>query len=405
MQYHYQGKDREGHAVASTLEAPSRADAQAQLKAKGLFVMQLAEATAANTPSRGGVSSWRRRRVSKNDLVTMTSQLTIMLQSGVDLADALRNLGGNYPQGALKQVLLSLHEDVTSGESFSKSLRAHPRVFDAAFVAAVAAAEQTGDLLQGLERLSIMLRNQKRLSSSIWALLTYPLLLCAVTGVALSGMVFFVLPQFSDVFAGFDHPAPPLTQLLLDFGKFARAHWPILLGTAFATAASLAWFGTRPAARHVWSYLLMHTLLVRNATRTLATGRLFRLLGTMLQSGVSLLDGIRLCRTASNNYYFRGLFQVMETELINGQGISSSLTNASFLPAGAAQMIATAERSGKLAQVLQSVGQYYEEEGENKVRGLVKLLEPALIIGLGVVVGSVVLCVMLPLFDASTMVH
>jgi len=125
----------------------------------------------------------------------------------------------------------------------------------------------------------------------------------------------------------------------------------------------------------------------------------------MLQSGVPLLDCIRLCRSSSKSFIFRNLFDNMEKDLMHGQGISQALELAPFLPSGAAQMVATAERSGRLGTVLQTIGQHFEEEGENAVRGLVKILEPALIVGLGIVVAGVVLSVMLPLFDASTMVH
>jgi type II secretory pathway component PulF len=125
----------------------------------------------------------------------------------------------------------------------------------------------------------------------------------------------------------------------------------------------------------------------------------------MLQSGVPLLDGVRLCQAAVANAAFRDMFQAVEQELLRGQGMSKPMQEARFLPSGAAQMIATAEKSGKLGQVLLSVGEYFEDEGENHLRDLIKVLEPAIIVGLGGVVATVVMSVMLPLFDASTMAH
>lgn len=404
MQFNYRAKQRNGLLAAGALDAGSLAEARAQLRAQGMFLLSLEPAgrLLAVSPQ---VHRQRTGRVTKGELVTMMSELTIMCQSGVDLAESLRNLAGNCRAGALKTVLQQVCDDVATGASFSVALRKHPSVFDGAFVAAIAAGEQTGKMVNVLERLTMLLRSEKRLSSSIWAMLTYPILLCLITSVVIAAMLFFVLPQFAEVFAGFDHPAPPLTQLLLDLGAAARRHWLALLVASVAGGVGLAIAARSAASRQLANYLLMHLVVIRKATRTLVTGRSFQLLGTMLQSGVPLLEGIRLCRSASRNAMFRNLFELMERELVNGQGISSTLFDAAFLPSGAAQMIATAERSGKLGPVLQTVGQYYEEEGESCVRALVKLIEPVLIIGLGLIVGTVVLSVMLPLFDASTMAH
>ena len=412
MQFSYRAKNRNGAVAAGVCEAASLVDARAQLRAQGLFLLSLQQArgstastSVASATQTAPVSSSWSRRVSKTDLVTTMSQLTIMCQSGVDLAEALRNLAGDCRSASMKLVLQDLNESVSRGTSFSEALRRHPEVFDDAFVASIAAGEHTGEMVTVLERLTSLLRNEKRLSNTIWAMLTYPILLCVVTGLVLAAMVFFVLPQFAEVFAGFDRPAPPLTEWLLAFGRHAKENGALLLVAFACIAIGLAYFARLPIARQWWNEFLMHAVIVRKATRTLTTGRSFRLLGTMLQSGVPLLDGIRLCRSAAYHATFRRLFDVMERELVNGQGISDTLMKAHFLPSGAAQMVATAERSGKLGSVLQTIGQYYEEEGENELRGIVKLLEPALIVGLGVMVGAVVLSIMLPLFDASTMAH
>jgi type II secretory pathway component PulF len=234
-------------------------------------------------------------------------------------------------------------------------------------------------------------------------MLTYPILLCIVMVVVLAGLVFFVFRRFGEVFAGFGHAPPPLTQFLLDVGQFARTNIVLILLGAGVLAGGMIYFRTLPVAGRLWDYFVMNTIVIRNATRTLTTGRSFYLLGTMLQSGVPLLDSLRLCRSTARSYLFRNLFDQMEHDLLQGRPVSGSLESATFLPSDAAQMIATAERSGRLGQVLLTVGHYYDEEGETSVRNIVKLAEPALIVALAAVVGTVVMAVMLPLFDASTM--
>lgn len=321
------------------------------------------------------------------------------------MAEALRNLSQQAKPGKLKDVLGRIYDDVSSGESLSQSLTRHPDVFDRAFVAGIAAGERSGDMVGVLQRLTVLVRNEARLISSIWALLTYPILLCLVMGVVLAAVVFYVLPQFGKVFEGLGHKPPPLTQFLLDVGTFARGHYIGLMIGAALFAMALAIFRRQPVAQRLWDYTVLHLVVLRNATRALITGRLLRLLGTMLQSGVPLLDCIRLCRSASKSQLFHGLFDAVEHDLLQGKAINKAFHAAAFLPTGAAQMITTAEQNGRLGPVLQTMGEHYEEQGETRIRDLVKILEPVMIVGLGVVVAGVVMAIMLPLFDASTMAH
>jgi type II secretory pathway component PulF len=145
--------------------------------------------------------------------------------------------------------------------------------------------------------------------------------------------------------------------------------------------------------------------VVRKAMRPLLVGRTFRLVGTILQSGVPLVEAMRLGRESVRSSQYRHLFNALEQDVLNGKGIGGLLSATPFVPAGAAQMIQTAERTGKLGEVMQLVGEFYEDDGERQVRSLAKMLEPAIIVGMGVVVAFVVISVMLPLLDVSTMSH
>jgi type II secretory pathway component PulF len=215
-------------------------------------------------------------------------------------------------------------------------------------------------------------------------------------------MLFFVLPQFATIFRDMDRAVPPLTGILLSIGTGLRENWMILgsvmcglIGGAFA-------FRKHPIIHGFADHALLHSAVIKDSARALITGRVFRLLGTMLESGVPLLDSVRLCRNATSNRLFQHMFDTVEREILQGEGMSTTLVNAGFLPAGAAQMISTGERTGKLSSVLQSVGEYFEDEGERRLRTLVKMLEPAIIIFLGAIVALVVLSIILPLLDVTT---
>ena len=196
---------------------------------------------------------------------------------------------------------------------------------------------------------------------------------------------------------------PPFTQLLLDVATVAREHGWYLIGVVVLATFGLYRFARTERAVRYWDGIVLDLGLFRKASRALITGRTFRLLSTMLQSGVPLLDAVRLCRASVRNYYFQQLFAAMERDVLNGVGIGPTVTRTSFLPAGVAQMVVTGERSGRLGKVLEVIGEFYEEDGERQVRQVVKLLEPAVIVIMGALVAAVVASVMLPLLNVSTL--
>ncbi|MFQ5734636.1 MAG: type II secretion system F family protein, partial [Planctomycetaceae bacterium] len=332
----------------------------------------------------------------------ITTQLSIMMRSGMDLADAVRQLSRQSKNVKAKSVLERIHGDLQDGRSFSAALNSQAETFGDAFVASVAAGESSGQLVDVLARLKNLLRNEVRLQSAIRGALMYPAILLFVALVVVGALVFFVLPQFDKVFKSLSVPAPPTTQILLDLGHGVRSHiWVVLLVAAGAVFGAVRCWSTK-TARRFRDRAMLQTRWVRNGTQALLSGRVFRLVGTMLQSGVPLLEAIRLSRRSVNNALFHELFDDMESEILSGSGIAPVLSRARCVPAGAAELIATAERTGQLGTVMEMVGEFYEEEGERRIRDQVKLLEPAIIVVMGVLVAFVVSSVMLPLFDLSS---
>ncbi|WP_153556070.1 type II secretion system F family protein [Roseimaritima sediminicola] len=403
MQFQYTAKQRTGASVTAKLEAESLPAARQQLRRDGLLVVNIQavqDLAAGNTAKpRSG------RGIKRTDLLMMLSQLNIMCQAGVDIAEAIKNVADNITNLAFRKVLREVHEDISAGVSFSEALSRHPHVFDRTLVAGVAAGEQSGSINAVLKRLTELVRGDIRLRAAVWSMLMYPIVLCAVTVLVLIALVFFILPQFSKVFDDLGRPAPPITRVMLDFGQIVNEHRLLVLGTAVALATAVTLLRNTRMVGRLLDHVSLNFAVVRHATRPLLTGRCFRLLGSMLSTGVPLIDGIRLCRDSVHNRLFRDLFEKLESDVLNGEGMGKPLREAKYLPAGAAQMVATAERSGNLGEVLQSVGQYYEEEGEQNIRDLVKVLEPAVIVVLGVIVAGVILSVVLPLLDVSSTPH
>jgi len=402
MDIQYTAKARNGATSSGVLSAESLAEARQQLRDQGQFPLSLNRANVARTATPGRSLSIGRSRVTKTDLLMVTSQLSIMCRSGVDLAEALQNVAQQCSKPALKQALDDVYRDVAEGLPVSVALKKQSHLFGDAYVASVGAGEASGTLVSVLGRLADLLRNEIRLTNALRSILAYPIVLTGVSMVVVAVLILFVLPQFADVFRKVGNPPPPLTQFLLDSAELIR-HQGLVLGGILAGAIIVAFqFRLTETARRYWDGFVLNAAVVRGATRSLLTGRTFRLLGAMLQSGIPLLEAIRLCRSSVRNRLFRELFDSLEHNVVNGMGIAEVLSAAPFVPSGAAQMAATAEKSGKLGEIMHSIGEFYEDDGERQLHQLVKLIEPAIIVVMGVIVAFVVLSVILPLLDIST---
>jgi len=401
--FHYTAKSVSGQSSTGLLEAPSPAQARQSLRESGLFPLTVRPegAPVVSSPVRTPIGSTR-RNVRKSDLLMVTTQLSIMCQSGIDLAEGLRSVAQECRQPDLRKTLMEIYQDVSNGMPTSAAMDKHRKLFGEAYVASVAAAEASGAVTQVLARLATLLRNEIQLQNGLKSVAAYPAVLMGVAAVVMSVLVFFVLPQFSQVFETLGRPAPPITRLLLDTAQLLRANVFGILGGVVMAALAVSRLVRSEEAGRYWDRLVLFGPIVSRASRSLLTGRAFRTMGTMLQSGVPLLEAVRMCRTSVRNRFFRELFHELEQDVVNGNGVAAALSRSEFIPGGAAQMVGTAERTGKLGEVMELIGEFYEEEGEQLIRGVVKLLEPLIIVIMGVVVAGVVLSVILPLLDVST---
>lgn len=344
----------------------------------------------------------RRGRIPTGSLLLVINQLAVMSQNGIDLAEAFETAATHARHPVLGDRLRRIHEAINGGSSLSAALAEHGQGMPATLPAMVAAAESTGEVPQALRRLSDMLRAELQLRSTIVGAMIYPVILIAVSGAVMAAMIFGVLPKFGEVFSTLGRPIPASTALMLEVGTWARANGLIVAGTLAAAVFGLWHMRRHPRLRRGLDRALIYGPLIRSAYRPLATGRLFRLLGSMVHGGVPLLSAVQLTRQTTANSFFADLLQEVEDDILEGDLASRALAAADFLPPEAAQMVATAERTGRLAEVLTDCGDFYEEEGARVLRKLVLALEPVIILGMGVLVAGIVLSVMLPLLDISS---
>ena len=352
-----------------------------------------------------GSSSRRSVSVSLQDIAEFTSQLAIMTRSGVDIASALASLAKQCQRPALTQVLQEVHESVLAGTKLSEALRSQTHVFDPSFVASVAAGEASGNMSDVLNQLAKMQQNSARSRRSIKAMMTYPVLLLCVSGAVIVALVLFVLPRFADIFEQYEIALPAITQVLIAIASEFRSRWWLWLPVAVGIPIGICFWKKTDHGRLVLDTIWIHSPVLQKATRSHAIARTCQLLGLMLQSGVPLLESLKLTQQAIGNTLYRALLADSEDAVLNGRSLSSVWENAEVVPDSAREMIITAERTGNLAEVTSLLGEYYEEEAEASTRQLVGLLEPIITVGMGLIVAIIVLAVMLPVFDLSTLSH
>lgn len=337
------------------------------------------------------------------DRVNLTSQLAMMTGAGVSVSGALKSVIKQCQRPALRIPLEQVQEDVLGGSSLSGALSKHPKIFDPAYTATVAAGEASGRMQEVLSQLAGLQRAELKLRRTIRGMLIYPILLTVVSFSVILTLVVFVLPQFETIFDQYDLTLPLVTQFLMGIAGELRNRWWLWLPLFGAAIGGLVAARTTAAGRELVDKALIRTPGVRKATQTLIGARCCRLLGLLITAGVPLVDCLALLRQAISNCVFQELTEKLEDAVTNGRSLSDALENNEVLPASASEMIATAEQTGRMGEVCTLMGEHYDEEGETLARQLVSVIEPLVTIVMGGVVATVVLAVMLPVFDIATL--
>jgi type II secretory pathway component PulF len=348
--------------------------------------------------------TWRRAKsIPLQERVNFTTQMAMMVGAGVSLSSAMQSITRQCQSPTMRVALAEIQDDVLGGSSLSASLRKHPRLFDPAYVATIAAGEASGRMQQVLTQLAELQRADLRLRRTISGMLVYPLLLTVVSLAVVTTLVIFVLPRFATIFEQYEIALPLVTQLLMGMADEARSRWWLwvpLIGVGVAGVVAMV---VSEKGREVFDKALLRTPGLKRVTQALIGARACRLLGMLVMSGVPLVEALRLLRLAIRNSVFRRLMIDLEDAVSNGRSLSDALEGNEALPPSAVELIATAEKTGRLGEVSQMMGVHYDEEGQTLARQLVSMLEPIITIVMGGFVAVVVLAVMLPVFDIATL--
>jgi type IV pilus assembly protein PilC len=344
------------------------------------------------------------RHVTPKQLLVVTNQLAVMLQSGCDLCAGLEAMAKQQQHPYLKEVLEDLHNSVKQGKSFSQSLARHPNVFNNLYVTMIRAGEQAGLLKQMLYGLQTLIRNQIRIAGQIKSALMYPAILMLVAISAIVVMTTFVLPRFAAVFKASNTPLPGSTQFVLAMTEKMAANWMFIIPGIIAFVIALIWVAKHPAIRptvHAWA---LKAPLIGPTLKLSACCRSIQTLGLLSKSGLPLADSIILTRDMMGNVHYWQFFNELHDQITEGKGFSQHFDTTSLFPPMVSQMISVGEQTGTLANVCVEVANYHDEELQARIKVVTTALEPIIICMMGGFVGFIAVSVILPLFKLSSTV-
>ncbi len=352
--------------------------------------------------------------VKQVELILFTTQLAVMLDSGVVLSDALDAIAEQGEDGTLKMIIMDLTETVKSGENFSKALASYPKVFNSMFISMVKASEASGKMVEMLSVLSGYLNFESETRKRIKGALTYPIIMAIMAVAATSTLMFFVLPRFTKIYEARGAALPKITQILVGFSKMLGDFqvMTIILTVAILTSIALYCWARTLTGRRTIDYVKIRTPVLGTMFVDMLVTRSMRIMATMVNTGVSLLDAIEVVRGSCENYYFQQLWAGTNNKIRDGYQLSESIQisqgsegiGTQLIAPGIIQMLRAGEKSGKLGDVSDKISVFYEKKLEASIKSVTALIEPLMITILGGIIGTIAIALLLPVFKISTVI-
>lgn len=399
MNFKYEGYDKSGAETSGVVEAGDKNDAVQKLKRQGVFVTTIAEGGAkAPPPARPKRSG---RSVGAKHVAMMARELSVLVSTGTRVVDALAAVERQATEERWRQVVRNVRVRVEEGATLHEALAAHSGTFDAVFRSLVAAGESSGKLDEMLARLATLTRRQMATRASVVGAMIYPALLISVAVVVLTLMMIFVLPRFEGLFETLGAELPSTTKALMAVSHTVKGYWWVVLPCVVMAVAGGVLYARTASGQRALDTLGVRAPQFGKIVRSLATARLARLLGMLLESKVPLLDALTLTRQSMSNSHFAELLTSAEDAVTRGESISDAFARSSLISPATCEAIRNGEQSGSLAKVLVSVAEYLDEENDATMRALGSVIEPFIMIVLGLVVGFVAVSMFLPLFDLT----
>jgi general secretion pathway protein F len=399
--FRYSAYRGDGSEVAGFIDAASQRDATDRLKKEGLFPRTIVPA---EEVAGGGLLNSMGRRVPLPELALMTRRLATLLGAAVPVYEAIATLHAQERGGELKNILGRVRERLSEGSGLAKAMASEPRVFGDSYVSMVAAGEASGALEGVLERLAEFLEDQDAIRSKVVTSLAYPILMVIVGTGVMMFLLGFVVPKIVTIFEQSKAALPLITVILIKISTLVRKGWWALILLAFAAVYAYRRLMRREEFRLRRDRLLLRIPLFGTLWQRLFLSRFAKVLGLLLASGVPVIRAMEITSAVVVNREYRAYLAMVKEELIEGGSLSLALAKSPMFPPLLVHMIGVGEKSGQLEKMLVRAGNAFEKEFEASMTRLMALLEPLLVLGMGVTVGFVVIAVLLPIFQLNQLI-
>jgi len=395
--YSFKAKSKEGKLITGVVESSSEKDAARLIREKGLFVVSLRS-------QREGLFSLLRRfksRVTSRDIATFTVQLATMINAGLPVTEALLILR-NQSKGGMQKVISQILADVEGGESLSKSLIKHPKIFNTTYIALVKSGEVGGVLEKVLTRLAENQEKGQEFKGKVKGALIYPAII--VVGMFAVGLIMmvFVIPKLLDLYVGFNAELPLPTRILIGISGFMVKFWPLIIGLLGFGFYAFSLYRKTPKGRRKVDELILKIPVFGPLQRQVMLTEMTRTLSLMVGSGVSILEGLNITANVVGNAVISDALKEAAKNVEKGFPIAYSFArNPDTFPYILSQMVSVGEETGKMDEVLEKLSHIFESESNEKVKGLTSAIEPIVMVILGLGVGFLVIAIILPIYSLT----
>lgn len=404
--FEYEAMAKSGKSVRGVIDADTPAAARRKLREQDLYPTRLAQsdtkaAAAAGAPAveeRGVLTG----RVSQRDISLMTRQLAVLLQAGMPLVEALGALMEQTANPRLRKVIFAVRDKVNQGVTLGDALSAHKRVFSELYINMVRAGEQSGALETVLFRIADITERADRLKRKVTSMLAYPILMVLVGISIVTFMMTFVVPKIVRMFSSQKRELPFITTAMIGISQFLRDWWFLIVGGAIGIYVLWRFWVSRPEGRMQWDRFKMKVPLFGPLYIKMISTRFARTLGTMLQSGLTMMNSLDVVKSVLGNKVVEASMDDVKSGVRRGRDLTVPLRETGYFPPMLLHMVELGQRSGEIENMLIKVADTYDEDIEMTVDGIVSLLEPMMILVMGVFVGFLVMSILLPIFDISS---
>ncbi len=395
----WEGRTKSGQVRNGIMHAKDVAEVEKKLRAQAIspevvkkkpFVIKLPK-----LPGGG--------RVPMKDIVIFTRQFSTMIDAGLPLVQCLEILSTQSENVTFRAMLKDIKETVEGGNTFADALKKHPKVFDELFTNLVAAGEVGGILDTILSRLATYIEKNMKLIKKVKSAMVYPVCIVIIGIAVMLILLYYVIPIFEAIFADFGSKAslPAMTQNLIDLSKWMRENYLLVFGVVFGVPIGIKQFKKHPKGRWYWDKLMLRMPALGNLLRKVAVAKFTRTLGTMISSGVPILDALEIvAKSAGNRVVEHGILHARE-KISEGRNMAEPLAESGVFPGMVVQMIAVGESTGALDQMLNKIADFYDDEVDSAVDGLTALMEPVMLVFLGGMVGYFLIAMYLPIFELA----